>query len=82
MCCLRMNRTCVRLLQSCEAVCGLTVQGVLEMLVVFRVFQISLLIFCSIFIISSGLRLVRSPKFNFSFGPVDGKSFDYTTDVI
>jgi hypothetical protein len=69
---LGMSRTCVRLLQSYEAVYGLTVQGVLETLVVFRVFQIVLLVFCSVFITSSGLRLVRSPKFNFSFGPADG----------
>jgi hypothetical protein len=69
-----MNRPCVRLLQSYEAPYGLTVQEVLETLVVFRVFQIFLPIFCSIFIISSGLHLVRSPKFSFSFGPADGKS--------
>jgi hypothetical protein len=72
--CLPINRPCVRILQSSEAVYGLTVQGVLETLVVFRVFQIFLLIFCSIFIISLGLRLVRSPRFSFSFGPTDGKS--------
>jgi hypothetical protein len=77
-----MSRTCVRLLQSYEAVYGLTVQEVLKTLLVFRVFQIFLLIFCSVFITSSGLRLVRSPEFTFSFGPADGKSLDYMTDVI
>ena len=80
--CLRMSRTFVRLLQSYEAIYGLTVQAALETLVVFYVFQIFLLIFCSVFITSSGLRLVTSPKFNFFFGPADGKSFDYMTDVI
>jgi hypothetical protein len=45
-------------------------------------FQICLHIFCLNFIAGSGLHLVRSPKFIFVFGPADGQSVDYMTNVI
>ena len=58
--CLRMSWAYVRLLQSYEAVYGLTVQGVLETLVIFQIFQIFLLMLGALYLVFRSVPLMGS----------------------